>query len=1237
MYRLYYWLRDPRILSLIGITFVAAAAVLSTQVAKVAMTWAAVIVSGLLLTWIAYWVVKKIRARRKSAQIGALFTDEADKAMRRASHDKRAEIALLRDRMVEAVATIKTSKLGDRSGRAALYELPWYIVIGNPAAGKSSAIVSSGLQFPFSGNGNSIIQGIGGTRNCDWFFTTEGIFLDTAGRYSVEDEDRTEWLGFLSLLKKQRPKAPINGIVIAASIAELTQNKPEYSIQLAKQLRQRVHELTELLEVQAPVYILFTKADLISGFVEFFEDADVDERTKVWGATLPYAGTQVNAVAQFDEHFEHLYEGLKQMSTARMALNGGEAMAPGLLTFPLEFATIKPALRNFVVTLFEDNPFQFSPIFRGFYFTSALQQGAANSVSSERIAEQFCLQLNRNPRARVESSQGFFLKNLFSRVIFADRNLVKQYTSRRKLRLRYLGFFGAAAVLGALLAAWSWSYIGNKKLVANVEVDLAKVAKLQESRLDLASRLEALEILQDRLDQLQRYQAERPASLGLGLYQGDVLERKLRREYFSGIREILLKPVVSNLESFLSDVNANSDRLQPMGHAPKPVSAQVGGGRITSVNPSAYKDVSPTDAEDAYNALKTYLMLGSRDHIDSSHLSDQLTRFWRSWLENNRGTMPREQLIRSAERIVSFFAAQASSPDFPQIDTRLALVDQTRDTLRRVVKGMPARERVYAEIKMRAATRFPAMTVARIVGEEDKQVIVGSYAIPGAFTRAAWEQYVDGAIKNAANKDLQSTDWVLKMASRDDLTLEGSPEQIQKALVAMYKTEYVREWQKFIQDVGVTKFDTFDVAVARMNRLGDPANSPLRKLMETLYQETSWDGAAVTRPAFSEAQRGISEWFKETILRQPAPRATTGSAPRAISTQGAISREFSAIAALAGTRGEKDTSLLQGYLGMLAKLRSRFNQINTAGDAGPAVKQLVQQTLEGSGSELAEALKYVDENMLNGVSDVSKATVRPLLVRPLIQGFAVLLPPTEREINRTWDAQVYAPFSSSLATKYPFASDSRVEATSGEIGQIFGPDGAIAKFVQGSLGSLVVRRGDALTSKTWADMGISLAPEFTANFARYVAPVGAASVAAAEPQTVFQIQPVPTPGLTEYSIEIDGQVLRYRNGAQDWSNFVWPNSQGQPGVKISGVTFDGRTVEVFSNPGRFGLERMISAAQRRKKDDGTFELTWSAGNAAVTVNFKIISSPQVDGAGNAAQAKGLRNLRLPAVIAGGAR
>jgi hypothetical protein len=142
----------------------------------------------------------------------------------------------------------------------------------------------------------------------------------------------------------------------------------------------------------------------------------------------------------------------------------------------------------------------------------------------------------------------------------------------------------------------------------------------------------------------------------------------------------------------------------------------------------------------------------------------------------------------------------------------------------------------------------------------------------------------------------------------------------------------------------------------------------------------------------------------------------------------------------------------------------------------------MQQTLDGSGSELADALKYVDEQMLTGMTDAQKAAVRPLLVRPLIQSFAVIVQPTEAEINKVWAAQVLQPFRQTLAMKYPFATESKAEASNAEIGVVFGPDGAIAKFFNTTLGPLVVRRGDTVSARTWANMGINLAPPVVASF-----------------------------------------------------------------------------------------------------------------------------------------------------------
>ncbi|HEV7815134.1 MAG TPA: type VI secretion system membrane subunit TssM, partial [Janthinobacterium sp.] len=1125
MRRLWQFLTKNPTATVIGFVALAAFLYLATEVLEIATFWA---LAGLALAgavWLLLWWLRRRRARRESERLGLAIGDQGAAARARPGGQHREELNTIRDNMLKAINTIKSSKLGLVAGAAALYELPWYMIIGNPAAGKSSAITNSGLQFPFADS--KIVQGIGGTRNCDWFFTTDGILLDTAGRYSVAEEDRGEWFGFLDLLKKYRRQAPINGIIIAVSIAELRGEEPDRGMQLARSLRKRVQDLIERLEVFAPLYVVFTKADLIAGFSEFFAEAQGAERDRVWGVTMPYKrkpGSQ-ELLAFFDQGFDELQEGLREMSLANMAHRRRDRMPPGVFTFPLEFAAIKTPLRVFISTLFEENPFQFQPVFRGFYFTSALQEGEPASATSQRIAQRFALAFQAPQADRNGRQYGYFLLDLFRKVIFADKDLVAQYASRNKTRLKYAVFFGATILLGACLGGWSWSYMGNRQLVANVQQDLDKVVKLQDKRLDLQSRLEALEILQDRIEQLEKYRSERPWSLRMGLYQGELLERKLREEYFSGAREVMLKPVTASLEGLLADMNANAAQLQAAPRASAPAAAAAA---------RQYQEASPTNVEDAYNALKTYLMLADKAHAEPSHLNDQMTRFWRGWLESNRGAMPREQMIRSAERLMTFYLGQVDDPSWPRIEQKLALVDQARDNLRRVVRGMPARDRVYADIKARAATRFPSVTVARIVGEQDQALVVGSYAIAGTFTRQAWEKFVEGAFRDAANRELQSADWVLKSASTDDLTLEGSPEQIQKGLVDLYKADYSREWQKFVQGVSIADLNGFDGAVVAMNRLGDPQSSPIARLLTTIYQETSWDNPAQANAGIDKAERGFINWLKDTVMRRTPSAVNTGvnagvnaglalDGPGPERSMGPIGREFAGVARLVASK-DKDASLMRAYMETLSKLRSRLNQLKNQGDPGPGARQFMQQTLEGSGSELADALKYVDEQMLTGMTDAQKQAIRPILVRPLMQTFAVIVAPSEGELNKTWLAQVYEPFQKSLAGKYPFAPGARIEASNAEIGEFFGPDGLVAKFVTSAMGPLVVRRGDVLAARTWADMGITLSPQAVARFPGWIAPLGAGGVVAssAAAQTVFQIQPAPAPGTLEYTVEIDG-------------------------------------------------------------------------------------------------------------------
>jgi len=118
---------------------------------------------------------------------------------------------------------------------------------------------------------------------------------------------------------------------------------------------------------------------------------------------------KTDVVASFDKHFDELNDGLKEASVARMSGHRGEKLPPGVLTFPLEFAALKAPLRTFITTLFEDKPVPVPAIFRGFYFTSAVQEGQSTGRASQRVAERFALSpvSGTAPTAAVVAQNGF--------------------------------------------------------------------------------------------------------------------------------------------------------------------------------------------------------------------------------------------------------------------------------------------------------------------------------------------------------------------------------------------------------------------------------------------------------------------------------------------------------------------------------------------------------------------------------------------------------------------------------------------------------------------------------------------------------------------------------------------------------------------------------------------------------------------------------------------------------------
>src|SRR6266404_810373 len=217
---------------------------------------------------------------------------------------------VLKERMNDALTTLKAAS-GNKSGY--LYDLPWYVIIGPPGAGKTTALVNSGLKFPLSrGTTPAAVAGVGGTRYCDWWFTEEAVLIDTAGRYTTQDSDaksdKESWFSFLELLKKNRPRQPINGVLVAISLEDLMVMSTAEINAHSNAIRARLLELHDRLKVDFPVYALFTKADLVAGFMEYFSYLNEAGRRQVWGATFQTADKNRNLIGDIPNEFDLLLE-----------------------------------------------------------------------------------------------------------------------------------------------------------------------------------------------------------------------------------------------------------------------------------------------------------------------------------------------------------------------------------------------------------------------------------------------------------------------------------------------------------------------------------------------------------------------------------------------------------------------------------------------------------------------------------------------------------------------------------------------------------------------------------------------------------------------------------------------------------------------------------------------------------------------------------------------------------------
>ena len=1090
--------------------------------------------------YLCYLIFKKLAERKAAKGLEDGMKAQGLAHQQSARPDRQEDIAILNENFDEAVEALRRSKL-------TLYDLPWYMIIGPPAAGKSTALLNSGLRFPFtSASGGRAIRGIGGTRNCDWWFSDEAVLLDTAGRYTSEYEDQDEWLSFLKMIKRYRSKRPLNGLIVCISIEDLLKSAPEQVEQAATMIRERVDQVINTLEMIVPIYVLFSKCDLLSGFVEFFGDLKKSTRRQVFGFTVPLTTPRTDIEGLFNQEFNLLRDSVEGRVVKRLA-SAKQPTRPGVYQFPLQFTAARAPLAAFLNRLFTYSPYQESPRLRGVYFCSGTQEGQPLNQVVAQMSQALGL-----GQAAVDSAQGqtakksYFLYDVFTRVMFPDKDLAGATATgiSRRLRLRVIFAVLLMMLAGCVLAAGTTSFIRNRMLITKSQ-KLSKEARAGAARnpKEVEASLGSLQRLGLMVDKLQQFRDDSPdLTYRFGFYSGDKLLPKMEKLYANKFWQVAGDNISMELDGNLED--------------------------ITTQEWASTKE----EAENNYNLLKVYLMVTEPKRIQLEFATGKLIKAWKYRIHEKMRNRP-EVLQPLLERYLKLLKVGKHQ----WTERNKDMVDKVRSELKR--RDVDYKRLVYSLIE---SDTPPAMTLIMALKNklEAKSILLSKTKVLGVYTKDGWTKYIKKRLKKVFSEKAKDYNWVMGLPEKSDPSV---------ALRQQYFEDYSAAWTVFLKGVNYIKPED---AHGTMRMLDILIDHDLHKaIFMTAVENTDFS------PVVSGAMAGKLLDESRGKLRKGAMMAKRLGVDKnlkdkagGLHKKNAVERSYSPLKEAVTVQKGAAESQLDQYVSQLVKVRTEYKAF--------------LQSSEKSVEKLKPALERADSVAASFVALLKKpqlrAAVEPLLMYPLasVSKFTGVV----RKKKGAGERKMMCEGVKDKIKGYPFArSTSAVDALPADVKDVFHPDtGAIwtSTFFRSIKPKLLVSGNeyvvqDGVTGTELAMIKRSLP------FINKAFQVSKALFApgAQMPGLSFQVRPSPVNiydgdyQISEVTLEVDGQSQTYKMGPQKWWTFKWPGDTGDRGARIT-VRGEGFSAKISTKESEWSLLRLIDKASRVRPRGTTFYVEW---------------------------------------------
>lgn len=332
------------------------------------------------------------------------------------------------------------AKPGDSSGP---YALPWYLVIGDPGSGRSSAIRAINLSWPY-GDG-PLDLGMPGPL-CTYWMPEKALFIEPEQLVLGPQRDQNMLRDLCAELLEKRPREPIDGLILVLSSIALadTDERDEHEIErLARSLRAYLSEVYAYLRADVPIYVVVTAYDTLWGFGDTFQWTLARKDEEPWGFTLPVDLPAADAKGRIAAELEGLRARIESVCFDKLSTEDPPDARARAFQHLAEMRSLMDKLTGVLGFITTVNAFERTPWVR------ALVIGSATPGTGDRLrhrSHEFA-QMGLFAPAQSQTPQpgGMPMHGLLDAVLMPEREIVPLRT-----RWRDDGLFIVLTIFGVL-------------------------------------------------------------------------------------------------------------------------------------------------------------------------------------------------------------------------------------------------------------------------------------------------------------------------------------------------------------------------------------------------------------------------------------------------------------------------------------------------------------------------------------------------------------------------------------------------------------------------------------------------------------------------------------------------------------------------------------------------------------------------------------------------------------------